>query len=366
MRTFYIMNKDVQVAEFIVSSEPYPQLNITEIFIDSLLPLPIYAIGFNKWLDNRLILSHRRNVMKMFAQIGITKLEDVLVVTKGISLNDTYWVKEAGSRITWKGISPYTNPLNKEIADYSFDRTVEGKNITHSPDFATSGHYPKCWKRINGNLYLIKAGSSGHATAGNEPYSEIYAYKLAKQLGIDCIEYKFIKYKGVNATRCLNMCTEEVGIYPFYEVFPNILTYSNILDVFNQDKKSQTQVLDMLLLDYLTLNTDRHLGNISLFVTNATQQLLCVTPVYDNNISFLPNYLEQFDGNIDNYLNNKYDGKEALTADGTSFEDMFALIDCTYIRNKLKALQGFTFKEGLPRDKVANQVLKRQLSKIKR
>ena len=157
----------------------------------------------------------------------LVKYKDVISQTadvQGISLNDTYWIKRVDSKKTWKSVSPYSNPLNRSIADYSFmsDRRINGKLITHSPDFATSGQFPKCWKRINNTIYLIKGGSVGHAGAGNEPYSDIHAYMLANQLQIKNVPYEYIRYKNIDATKCKNICTEEIGIYPLSEVLPQI------------------------------------------------------------------------------------------------------------------------------------------------
>ena len=153
---FYIMNKDTPVAEIICSDiNGIEQIYLNNIINNNIVPLSIRnGLSINDWIRNRLVMSHRKDIMKMFKSIGITKTADILQVTKGISLNDTYWIKSATSKTTWSSVSPYRNSLNKEIADYSFtsSRTVSNKQITHSPDFATSGNFPKCWKRINNKI----------------------------------------------------------------------------------------------------------------------------------------------------------------------------------------------------------------------
>ena len=364
MSQFYLMNKDTKVAEFICDSIGIKNVNFTDVYRKELLPIGIRnGLLLSEWLNNRLVLSHRKNIIEMFSSIGIINQEDMLQITKGISLNDTFWVKEVSSKTKWRSVSPYTNPINKEIANYSFSeaRFVDGKAISHSADFATPGQFPKCWKRIANDIYLIKGGSRGHALAGNEPFSEIHAYILSKYLQMECIEYKYIKYKGVDATKCKNMCNEEIGIYPLNEVYPDIKSYEELIRYFKNKKSSLCRILDMLLLDYLTLNTDRHFGNISVFVNNSTQQVLGLTPIYDNNLSLLPTYSEVYDKNIENYISG-YNG--IVTSTGISFDELFRLIDCNYVRNKIHTLKNFEIRSPYKRCAIANQVLQRQLNRI--
>ena len=44
-----------------------------------------------------------------------------------------------------------------------------------SPELTTNGMLAKCWRRIDGKIYLYKAETNGFANSGLEPYSEYYA-----------------------------------------------------------------------------------------------------------------------------------------------------------------------------------------------
>ena len=364
---FYIMNKDVKVAEFLCeTTEGINRTYITNIYSKGLLPLSIrLGYDFSDWLNSRLILSHRKNVIAHFNEIGLKDKEDILSVTKGVSLNDTFWIKPLTSSQKWVRVSPYINPLNRDIADYAFkenNRVIANKHITSSPDFSTSGNFPKCWKKFNGVTYLIKGGSVLGINKGNEPFSEIFADEVLTIMGIDHIKYIYIKYKGLDATKCANMCTEKIGIYPLYLVLPDVQNFEQLLNRFKNDNKTQRMILDTLLFDYMSLNTDRHWGNISFFVDNDTQKILGLTPIYDNNLSFIPYYIPEIDNNIDSYINNS--NGVVTTSTGQSFEELFRLIDCKYVREKLSLLRNFKFTPKYKRYKVANEVLKRQLSLI--
>ena len=359
---FYIMNKDTPVLEFSCSYRDGVEQVYNQIIIKpDLVPLSIQnGLTLDEWLDSRLILSHRKHIYDMFKQSGLRSKEDIFKETKGISLNDTYWVRQVDSKLKWVSISPYRNQLNRGVSIYAFDedKEIECSNITHSPDFATSGNYPKCWQRFGNRTYLVKGGTTLGINKGNEPFSEIFADDLLRVLGISHIHYEYIMYRGVDTTKCANMCNEDIGISPLSYIRPDIKNFVELLDTYNHCD----YLLDMFLFDYLTLNTDRHFGNISFFIQNDTQQILGFTPIYDNNMAFLPYYIPRLDGDIDNYISIS-DGN-IVANDGTSFEDLFKMIDCKRIREKLSLLRSYTVDFKYKRGDIVNRVLQRQLSLI--
>lgn len=81
-----------------------------------------------------------------------------------------------------------------------------------------TGSYDKKWKRINGNIYLIKTG--GESYDDREVFSEFYAYQIAKILKIQslCTEYSLIKsvFSGEEriATKCKLFTSETDGFIP--------------------------------------------------------------------------------------------------------------------------------------------------------
>ncbi len=156
------MNKDTPVLQFTINDV----LGVSSINIDKgftkVVPLSFKGmVSFNKWIEDRLVLSHRRNIFSLLQSEGITKIEDILSCTNCISLLDSFWVREVNSNLSWNSVSPYKNPLNERISRFSYDGSiVNGKKITGSPDFSTGGSFPKCWKRVDGSIYLYKSGSN--------------------------------------------------------------------------------------------------------------------------------------------------------------------------------------------------------------
>ena len=251
--SFYIMNKDTPVLEFSCSyHDGVEQFYIQTIIKPNLVPLSMQnGLTLDAWLDSRLVMSHRKHIYDMFKKLDLKSKCDIFKETRGISLNDTYWVRQVNSRLKWTSISPYRNPLNRGVATYAFDEDKEIKcsNITHSPDFATSGNYPKCWQRFGNKTYLVKGGTTLGINKGNEPFSEIFADDLLSVLGISHIHYEYIKYRGVDATKCANMCNEDIGISPLSYIKPNIKNFVELLDTYNHCD----YLLNMFLFDYFIL-----------------------------------------------------------------------------------------------------------------
>jgi hypothetical protein len=73
--------------------------------------------------------------------------------------------------------------------------------------------------------------------------------------------------------------------------------------------------------------------------------------------------MEKMDGNIENFISNR-DG-HITTSLGTEFDDLFEMIDCSYVRRIIDSLKGFEFKTNNVRTQVARDVLNRQLSRVK-
>ncbi len=366
---FILLNKDVPVLYFCVDrSKGFLDIRVTELVNSKIVPLSITkGLSFQDWLNGRLVLSHRRDVMAFFRKLGIFNIEDILCCTNAISLLDTFWVKEENSQLNWNRLSPYRNPLNETVSNFSFDGRIEGEKIAGSPDFATSGNFPKCWRKVNYDIYLYKSGSKGAFNAGMEPYSEYFASELAKRLGIDSVEYSLFEYHGRVVTRCKNICSEKFGMYPISEVFPGVSKYSDLLSCSSGDSSKGVQckkIVDMLLLDFLSLNTDRHFSNISVWVNNDTQNLCGFSTVYDYNLSFMPYYTEG-SISIEDTINDKNNDVYLYCKDDTLFEDVIPLLlkhsPKGYIKSKIDSLRDFRFDNSINRGNIANEILKRQI-----
>lgn len=110
-----------------------------------------------------------------------------------------------------------------------------------SPELTTDGSFRKCWKKEDGEI----------------------------------------------ATKCKAFTNEEVSFVPFRKLVDRSITLEELLAFFD-NLECREQFQRMLVLDAVTFNVDRHLGNIGILVDNVSQKSLGIAPNFDFNLSMLP------------------------------------------------------------------------------
>ena len=255
------------------------------------LDLELTEEGIAKWLKHRTIPKNRAYVHNFLSKCGlnINRPMTIIKVSKGLSLNDCYWVVEEGFEGTYDKFNLYDNRFSQVLALIAF--TGYGSSIRTSlascPEFTTNGMLPKCWRRKDGKIMLYKGGTSGASNTGNEPYSEYYAAQVAKTLGIDAIEYGLSQWKGELCSTCELFTSKEYSFLPVGRV----VTSGGMKSVREYyEKLGQTFVdalNDMLVLDAIIMNTDRHFGNFGFIVDNKTNMIVAPAPLFDHGNALL-------------------------------------------------------------------------------
>ena len=255
------------------------------------LDLELTEEGIAKWLKHRTIPKNRAYVHNFLSKCGlnINRPMTIIKVSKGLSLNDCYWVVEEGFEGTYDKFNLYDNRFSQVLALIAF--TGYGSSIRTSlascPEFTTNGMLPKCWRRKDGKIMLYKGGTSGASNTGNEPYSEYYAAQVAKALGVNAIEYGLSKWKGELCSTCELFTSKEYSFLPVGRV----VTSGGMKAVREYyEKLGQTFVdalNDMLVLDAIIMNTDRHFGNFGFIVDNKTNKIVAPAPLFDHGNALL-------------------------------------------------------------------------------
>lgn len=255
------------------------------------LDLELTEEGIAKWLKHRTIPKNRAYVHNFLSKCGlnINRPMTIIKVSKGLSLNDCYWVVEEGFEGTYDKFNLYDNRFSQVLALIAF--TGYGSSIRTSlascPEFTTNGMLPKCWRRKDGKITLYKGGTSGASNTGNEPYSEYYAAQVAKVLGINAIEYGLSQWKGELCSTCELFTSKEYSFLPVGRV----VTSGGMKAVREYyEKLGQTFVdalNDMLVLDAIIMNTDRHFGNFGFIVDNKTNKIVAPAPLFDHGNALL-------------------------------------------------------------------------------
>ena len=255
------------------------------------LDLELTEEGIAKWLKHRTIPKNRAYVHNFLSKCGlnINRPMTIIKVSKGLSLNDCYWVVEEGFEGPYDKFNRYDNRFSQVLALIAF--TGYGSSIRTSldscPEFTTNGMLPKCWRRKDGKIMLYKGGTSGASNTGNEPYSEYYAAQVAKVLGVNAIEYGLSQWKGELCSTCELFTSKEYSFLPVGRVVTSG-GMKAVREYYEKLGQSFVDALnDMLVLDAIIMNTDRHFGNFGFIVDNKTNKIVAPAPLFDHGNALL-------------------------------------------------------------------------------
>ena len=303
-----------------------------------LLPLDLSLTGDSiaKWLKSRTIPKNRAYVHNFLSKcnLNLNRPMNIIKVSKGLSLNDCYWVVEEGFSGTFEKYNLYDNRFSRVLALIAF--TGYGSSVRSSlascPEFTTNGMLPKCWRRVNGEIKLYKGGTSGASNTGNEPYCEYYAAQIAKELGISAIDYGLSKWKGALCSTCVLFTSKEYAFLPVGKV----VTSGGMEAVASYYEKMGAAyakaLADMLVLDAIICNTDRHFGNFGFLVDNRTNEIVAPAPLFDHGNSLF-----------------NFAGKDDLASDAALTAYAQTLMPCLYddFIGTAKAVLTAEHREGL-------------------
>ena len=281
------------------------------------LDLSLDEEGIANWLKHRTIPKNRAYVSAFLSKCGLSlnRPMNVISVSKGLSLNDCYWVTPEGFDGTFDKFNLYDNRFSKILGLIAF--TGFGSSIRSSlascPEFTTNGMLPKCWRREKGKIMLFKGGTKGASNTGNEPYSEFYAAQIAEKIEINAVKYGLSNWKitGKNNKPYHELCsTCELFTSKEYSFMPigRLMKKGGMKEVREYYKGLGDEYVnaldDMLVLDAVICNTDRHYGNFGFLVDNHTNKITAPAPLFDHgNSLFNLAGLDSFDSpeTLDDY-----------------------------------------------------------------
>lgn len=290
-KTYILKHFDTPLLRFAAdrdAQDPHYEILWVNEAEEHLLPLGLEATpeGVRNWVKRRNIPKNRAFASTFLARNGLNSNRPlgILSLSKGLSLNDCYWVLEEGDPSAFGKANLYDNRMSQLLAQVAFTGYGSSRRsgFTSSPEFTTNGMLPKCWRRIDGKIYLYKGGTSGFANAGFEPYSEYYAADLAQTIGVNAINYGIHRWKGILCSSCELFTSKNSSFVPVANVVKSggwdavVAAYDSLGQDF------QEALADMMSFDALICNTDRHLGNFGFLVDNASNEIKAPAPLFDH------------------------------------------------------------------------------------
>ena len=310
-----------------------------------LLPIGVIpnAESLMKWLKSRIIPKNREYVDAFLAKNGLSHndTKGILQVSKGLSLNDSYWIVENEDE-KFEDFNLYEHDFLKVLSliAYTGYGSSRAKGFTSSPEFTTSGMLKKGWRKLKGRILLYKGGTTGAANAGNEPFSEFYASQIAERMELKHVDYSLAKWKGNICSVCELFTDIDHSYVPVFRFVPDYSLRTVADYIRNLGKDYYDEFVDMLIFDALIYNEDRHFGNFGFIVDNKTNQPCSFAPIFDHGLSLF-NYAMMDDlEHIEEYA------KTRSSSYGVPFENIVREFITPRQKAKLRRMIGFRFERN--------------------
>ena len=315
----------------------------------NLLPLDLHfsSDGISKWLKHRTIPKNRAYVHNFLSKCGlsINRPMNIISVSKGLSLNDSYWVVEEGFDGTFDKYNLYDNRFSQILALIAF--TGYGSSLRTSlascPEFTTNGMLPKCWRRTDGKVSLYKGGTMGASNTGNEPYSEFYAAQIAKIICTSAVDYRLSKWKGELCSVCELFTSKQYSFMPVGRIVTKG-GFEAVREYYKSLGDEYVKALnEMIVLDAIICNTDRHFGNFGFLIDNVANEIVAPAPVFDHG-----NALFNFAGKSD-LINDESLSDYADSLMPCVYDDFIAeakAVMTPELQEKVRHLVNFKFKKN--------------------
>lgn len=205
---------------------------------------------YKTWLELRYSSNTNGFARKLKEEnFGSSNRRIINKVTHALSLSDCYWLKEEDENVLFEEITPYCNDFWKGVGCY---------NNQSIPTLYLNGYLGKEWVSSE---YFYKYGSNVDI--------EVECYKLCLACEIPCVEIIFVKsgcvaYKNITN---MNVMLESADM--------NGLDEKDILKIFG------LRGLQMLVIDGIIGNGDRHKGNFGWLRNANTGEYITMALLYD-------------------------------------------------------------------------------------
>lgn len=247
---------------------------------EHLLPLQLQRMGdIETWLSMRAIDEHRVNSRLLKKVLRLEEKDNVSTALKfnGATITDTYWVRPWNSNLRWDQVR-FTSNYFDTLA-LRGDLSAFSQRPSRTPELTNTGSFEKCWRLENGEWWMYKAGNE------YEQFSELFIEQLGCQLGFPMAHYElsggYIKTRDftsgatVNFEPAFGLVGDNEDYVHNYRVFQNI----------SQDLADQ--YFEIILMDTVCLNADRHTNNYGVLRNPDTGKILRLAPNFDNNIALI-------------------------------------------------------------------------------
>ena len=294
-KKYILKHKNYEVLEFEMDDEKYILLCINNIINKERLPFNLLykdniahcLIQLNTWIKSRGLTESRKDFNEIKKLFNTNDKSELIIKSYGLNVTDHFWIHEKDKNIKWEDINYFENIFDEIIgnnADFSIDRNVK----TPSPNFCVDGSIVKRWiVNESGERVLLKGS---RYSIMQEPFNEVIASKIMELFKINHVAYDIkrtkdnvpysecktmsdINYEYINANWIFGL--EDYGLKDIYNHYIEICNRNGIKDI-------KERLDEMIAIDFLIGNDDRHKGNFGIMRDANSLEWINAAKIFDN------------------------------------------------------------------------------------
>ena len=290
---YILMHNRFPVAEIGINNQTGEIKGIGEIYAPDRMPLGTLSNGYPdecclfQWWCDRCIPYKRPQIEEALKVMQLGSPQTLAVRSCGLSLTDHYWIKPADSSIDWHDVNFFANDFSQDVGDILIGKTYKRSGIDLcSPDCTTNGNLPKRWKLSDNKRYLIKAGTN---VFFQQPINEVIASMIMDRINIKHVPYSLL-WNGVypySACECFTTANAEfISAHDIKRIREPIYNESSFEHYLNCCRELGVNDIvrsldEMIVIDYIIANEDRHFGNFGLLRNSETLEWRGAAPIFD-------------------------------------------------------------------------------------
>lgn len=345
------LNKNRPLMELDIDIQTSYVKEILHIYDKEAMPLAMFSEdinqlskNFTEWWRSRSIPATRAGLRKRMERLPYLNLQEIINQSFGLSLSDQYWIRPIHMNdLKWEDINYFTNDFSPDYGKYFLGELDEDfTDVMHlnrrSPDVTLDGDVQKRWIIQNGERYLIKNGTLPYV---QEPFNEKIASEVLSHMSVPYVSYDVIERNGRYFSSCKDFIdTDHEYVSAYYLASSLHATKKVNSEILLEEAiekyeipNSEHFIDQMLCLDYMILNEDRHWTNFGFIRNVETLKFEGPAPIFDNgnNLWYRMNHIsEYYDHALTFRKKHQKQIRLVKSFDGIDFDAISKMPDCIY------------------------------------
>ncbi|MDR0290956.1 MAG: hypothetical protein LBI06_08480, partial [Treponema sp.] len=246
------------------------------------------AILLNSWIQGRGLPDSRKDKESIKEQFKVNELKILTIQALALNLTDHYWLHELDKDLRWEDVNHFDNPFDKIKPGNEIAPGIDESVTKDSPNLCVDGSIEKRWIIRDNERYLVKGSRYRRM---QEPFNEAIASQIMDLFNINHVNYNLKRTKeGIPYSECKCMCNTHTEYLNAGWIIGN--THNSYIDVCknNNIADAKERIDEMIILDFLIGNVDRHRGNYGILRDGDTLKWLSIAPIFDNGNSLFFDY----------------------------------------------------------------------------